>query len=432
MPNIIEQQDLLKGLPDTRLAMLLQNPVADIPPFLVAAEAQRRQAIRQQFAGSENKESVVDSLTKQLAKIPENLQSAPQTPPMVPPTPEMQGVAALQQQQAIQQIAQQPQAMRRGGMVQRYQNGSLVKASPQRLKWVMENFDLPDEQAAQKFIMAHPEAGLGSELNFPADMSLVDRMAQSVAPAQKIDSEVDALATNPYTQAYASGYRGIGVLPGAQTEDEANTYREEQSRLKRQYQQYAASQQQPSEGETPDENLAQLEELYAYQEPSSWENAQKWFNMAGQFLDPSKTLGQSIVGAGQEFASSAAEQARAKRDAELELKKARLQYNIGKQKEEQDAIRAAQKAERDRTSMSAEKYADVLGRRLDSINRSLDEKNKQLAEPLLPADKVRLNNEISALVEKQQQVAGLLASLGELAYGPVPYDPYSLAGGFQR
>ena len=75
MPNIIEQQDLLKGLPDARLMTLLQKPVGDIPPFLVAAEAQRRQQIRQQFAGSGSKESGVDSLTKQLAGVPQNIGS---------------------------------------------------------------------------------------------------------------------------------------------------------------------------------------------------------------------------------------------------------------------------------------------------------------------------------------------------------------------
>jgi hypothetical protein len=368
MPNIIEQQDLLKGLPDARLMTLLQKPMGDIPPFLVAAEAQRRQQIRQQFAGSGSKESVVDTLTKQLANVPQNVNSPARTPPTIPQTPQMQGVMALQQQQAMTDIAQQaqPQTMRSGGIVQRYNNGSLVGSSPQRLKWVMENFDLPNEQAAQKFIMAHPEAGLGSELNFPADMSLVDRLAQSIAPVQKLNNEVDSITTNPYTQAYASGYRGIGVMPGAKTEKEVMDNRAEQSRLKKQYQQYAASQPKPEPGETPDEYRARLEKILAAQEPSDMEKAQGYFAMAEQFLDPSKTTMQSLVGAGQAFAQSAAERDRAQREAKLALERGLLEYDIGKAED----IRQKKEREQEKAAASLKARTDIATRRLDDLQRS--------------------------------------------------------------
>ena len=46
MPNIVEQQDLLKGLPDAAIAKLMQAPSGQIPTFLVAAEAQRRQHLQ--------------------------------------------------------------------------------------------------------------------------------------------------------------------------------------------------------------------------------------------------------------------------------------------------------------------------------------------------------------------------------------------------
>jgi len=439
MPNIIEQQDLLKGLPDARLMTLLQRPVGDIPPFLVAAEAQRRQQIRQQFAGSGSKESVVDTLTKQLANVPQNVNAPARTPPMIPQTPPMQGVMALQQQQEMADMAQQGQTMRSGGMVQRYNTGSLVASSPQRLKWVMENFDLPNEQAAQKFIMAHPEAGLGSELNFPADMSTVDRLAQSVAPTKQLNSLVDSVTTNPYTQAYESGYRGIGVMPGAKTEKEVMDNRAEQSRLKKQYQQYAASQPKPEEGETPDEYRARLEKLLAAQEPSGWENAQKYFAMAQQFLDPSKTTMESLVGAGQAFSQSAGEQARAQREAELALEKGMLEYDKNQTAER----RAAAQAERERTSFSAKDQADILIKRQESLSRLINSKKEQMADltklmadPLTSSDPTLQNRisalqaEISADERRLMQVEGSLSSLGESAYGPIPFDTYSLNSGF--
>ena len=113
MANIIEQQDLLKGLPDARLSLLLQSPDASIPPFLVAAEAQRRQSIRQQFAGDGGKESVVDTLTKQLSNVPQNIQAPMRTPPQMPPPmqPQMAGIGALPQGQ---------QQMANGGPVRRF------------------------------------------------------------------------------------------------------------------------------------------------------------------------------------------------------------------------------------------------------------------------------------------------------------------------
>jgi len=280
--------------------------------------------------------------------------------------------------------------MRSGGMVQRYNNGSLVASSPQRLKWVMENFDLPNEQAAQKFIMAHPEAGLGSELNFPADMSTVDRLAQSVAPTQQLNSLVDSVTTNPYTQAYESGYRGIGVMPGAKTEKEVMDNRAEQSRLKKQYQQYAASQPKPEPDETPDEYRARLEKLLAAQKPSGWENAEKYFAMAQQFLDPSKTTMESLVGAGQAFSQSAGEQARAQREAKLALEKGLLEYDISQSESERE--RADKKLQSQIGSLQyqgeqAMKVAELHDRIVREAERELADYEESLAGLTTPEER---------------------------------------------
>ena len=85
MANLIEQANLLKGLTNDRIALLMQNPVGDIPPFLVAAEAERRRAASQQATGDVGKESVVDMLTRQLANVPQNIQAPMRAPPQMPP-----------------------------------------------------------------------------------------------------------------------------------------------------------------------------------------------------------------------------------------------------------------------------------------------------------------------------------------------------------
>lgn len=472
MPNIIEQQDLLKGLPDTRLAMLLQNPVGDIPPFLVAAEAQRRQAIRQQFAGSENKESVVDSLTKQLANVPQNIPAPTRTPPMVPPTPEMQGVAALQAQQAVQQMAQPQQMMRGGGMVQRYQSAGVVMPLEQRIQAVMDQFGV-DQNEALQMIGNKPDIGvpkiegdLGKSFYVPetnnkpaaspldlGDLELSDyvRMGYGALfpPLLGLGMDPFSIAKNreninykEYEEMNArdkeAAARRMAAPPYVPPEELARQ-REEQARLKRQYAEYAASRQEKQPEETEDEFRTRMRALLAVQEPSDWEKAQKYFAMAEQFLDPSKTTMQSIAGAGQAFAQSAAEQARAQREAEFNLEKAMLEMDIA----ERDRIRAAQVAEKERTSLTADQQANILIKNQESVRKIMESKEKQLQDlqsdpisgrldPTLPDKIAALKEEIAKDAERLMRIEGALAALGQQAYGNIPFDTYRLTSGFAR
>ena len=462
MPNIIEQQDLLKGLPDTRLMTLLQNPVGDIPPFLVAAEAQRRQQIRQQFAGSGSKESVVDTLTKQLANVPQNVNAPARTPPTIPQTPQMQGVMALQQQQAMTDIAQQvqPQTKRSGGMVQRYQSQGLVQRMGElygsRSPTVQQLSSMtPEELAALRKYqsdekmrrlneraqitggrygqgLAHQREllenrFLGPFTDFYSPESAVEaaKKLQDLPSEEEMNRTLDTgkSAADPYRQAYESGYRGIGRMPLPQPPKP--TPRPEDLVPQK-------------EGETADEYRARLEELLAAQQPSDWEKAQGYFAMAEQFLDPSKTTMQSLVGAGQAFAQSAAERDRAQREAELSLKKGLLEYDMSQAAERS----AAARAERERTTFSAKDQADILVKRSESLARMISEKERQVAEmtsdplsasmdPTLKDRVDALKKEIEDLYIKKDQVDGSLSTLGESAYGPIAFDTYSLKTGLR-
>ena len=464
MPNIIEQQDLLKGLPDTRLMTLLQNPVGDIPPFLVAAEAQRRQQIRQQFAGSGSKESVVDTLTKQLANVPQNVNSPARTPPTIPQTPQMQGVMALQQQQAMTDIAQQaqPQTMRSGGMVQRYQSQGLVQRmgelygsrsptvqqlssmtpeelaalrkyqSDQNMKRLNEQAQITGGRYGQG--MAYQRELLENRISGPfADFASPESAVEAAKKLQDLPSEEEmnrtldtgkplpSTANNrifPTIPAGASGGMSLTTPPKAPVRQ--------------------AEPPPPEPGETTDEYRARLEELLAAQQPSDWEKAQGYFAMAEQFLDPSKTTMQSLVGAGQAFAQSAAERDRAQREAELSLKKGLLEYDMSQAAERS----AAARAERERTSFSAKEQADIFVKRSESLARLISEKERQVAEmtsdplsanmdPTLKDRVDALKKEIEDLYIKKDQVDGSLSTLGESAYGPIAFDTYSLKTGLR-
>lgn len=398
MPNIIEQQDLLKGLPDARLAMLLQNPTGDIPPFLVAAEAYRRQALAQQFAGSENKESVVDTLTKQLAKVPQNIQAPAQMPPIVPPTPQMQGVAALQAQQAVQEAAQQavqPQAMAGGGMVQRYQSQGLVQSFRGR-------------QGAGGYATGEEPEGYGIIPDILGDLSestapFLDRLKRfglTPTPAQieemKIEEELQKSEGRIFPQLPPGSSGGMSFAPAAPREQMIAPISEQ-------------AKPEPLPGETADEFRARYQELLAAQEPSDLEKAERWFTIAEQFFDPSKTTMQSIAGAGRAFSQAASEEARARRDAELGLKKGMLEYDIAKAEERRAAAAEAAKDAREFKQRMEERRTPSADATIAALDRGIREIDSQIAElrktdmPGVPIPP-EAQEEINKLIERRRNL----------------------------
>jgi len=458
MPNIIEQQDLLKGLPDARLMTLLQNPVGDIPPFLVAAEAQRRQQIRQQFSGSGSKESVVDTLTKQLANVPQNVNAPARTPPMIPQTPPMQGVMALQQQQAMADIAQQaqPQTMRSGGMVQRYQDKGLVQRmgelygsrsptaqqltsmTPEELAALRkyqsdEKMRRLNEQAQitggrygqgmayQRELLENRLLGPFSGFASPESAVEAAKKLQDLPSEEEMNRTLDTgkSAADPYRQAYESGYRGIGPMPaaGSAARPPKPTPRPEDLVPQK-------------EGETADEYRARLEKILAAQEPSDWEKAQGYFAMAEQFLDPSKTTMQSLVGAGQAFAQSAAERDRAQREAKLALEKGLFEYDIGKAED----LRQEKEREQERAAASLKARTDIATRRLDDLQRSQQNVSRRIDDIQFEVNKGTIDPETAkAEILKLQslydsigaEMAGYNSFLkSNYGFGPVEeFDP---------
>jgi len=437
MPNIIEQQDLLKGLPDARLMTLLQKPMGDIPPFLVAAEAQRRQQIRQQFAGSGSKESVVDTLTKQLANVPQNVNAPARTPPTIPQTPQMQGVMALQQQQAMSDIAQQaqPQTMRGGGMVQRYQSQGLVQRmgelygsksptvqqlssmtpeelaalrkyqSDQNMKRLNEQAQITGGRYGQG--MAYQRELLENRISGPfAGFASPESAVEAAKRLQDLPSEEEMnrtldtgkSAADPYRQAYESGYRGIGRMPLPQPPKP--TPRPEDLVPQK-------------EGETADEYRARLEELLAAQQPSDWEKAQGYFAMAEQFLDPSKTTMQSLVGAGQAFAQSAAERDRAQREAGLSLKKGLLEYDMGLASEKRAAQAEREKREyesvlrrEERGTLGAREAMSYFGTEIKALYDQIKDIDENMT--LSPEDKKLAKDSIQSQIDAYRMQASLL------------------------
>lgn len=354
MPNILEQQDLLKGLPDDRLSTLMQNPTGDIPPFLVAAEAQRRQSIREQFSGGPQ-ESVVDTLTKQMANVPQNIQAPAQQPPHMPQQqmpeqpPEMGGVAALQGEQQ----------MRSGGYVQRYQEGSLVQRSsveglasdigelsldeyirqqeakkiealgPGRARFLLENPVVPktEAQTAEENFRAATE---GPFSGFYSPESVYDA-AQEYSKVQK------ASATDPFNYGMSAADRIMGTGKPVQTASPISEPRDpnagkKDTSLENQItaEEYEAELRAISAIGAEDSEYARqkIQELYGDNEISNWERAQKWFAAAQAAIEPGQTNMQAAINALSALGGGYAEERAAERESQREMEEALFKFEL--------------------------------------------------------------------------------------------------------
>lgn len=444
MPNIVEQQDLLKGLPDQRLALLLQQPSGNIPPFLVAAEAARRDAIRKQHSGNGSNESVVDSLTRQLANVPQNIKATPQPMPPVPPTPPMAGVAALQQ------------GMAAGGPVRRFAEQGYVAPT------LTSPFDyIRSTYPAGQFPGSISEAYGG--ISNAASQAWNSQIAKDAFDTMRVGAgrAIDLITLNPYN-AQILGLDPVSVEENRRLMDEnaikannpmagqgasgEDSYRRAISDMEKLAGRKAQTSvpPDPNAGKTgtstenqtaaaDDELRNRLEALYADQGVSDMEKAQKWFAMASQFYDPELTTGQSIARAGLAFTEAAGNQAQAEREALRAREEALLKYDIGKQ----EAERAAAAAERERTSMSAKDTANVLTQRINGIEDLISQAKKSLdtmkADPMVsPENIAAAEKQITDLMKAREAVAGQLSSLVEQSYGPIKFETFSLTNGFQQ
>ena len=100
--NILEIEDMIKGLPDQALQKEAQQPTGQVPQFLVVSEIQRRSDMRKRFQERKPQGTVKDQIVQQGIAA------------MSPPNPEMQAamMSMPQQQAAMAGVpAPMPQAM---------------------------------------------------------------------------------------------------------------------------------------------------------------------------------------------------------------------------------------------------------------------------------------------------------------------------------
>lgn len=412
MPNILEQQDLLKGLPDDRLSMLMQNPTGDIPPFLVAAEAQRRQSIREQFSGGPQ-ESVVDTLTKQMANVPQNIQAPAQQPPQMPPPqmaqdmqqPEAGGINALQQ------------GMRVGGYVRRYAPGGLAEASiyapsnsaaEQMAKtYMMMNPGMSYEEALQRASIGQPlpaatvgEVAAAQAAKVGEGMSGVGNYSvlrgNQLAPVAPVIEEQSAgvapQPTTPKASPYQYGMTGDErrsmpmMSPSVGSRDpnagKADSSLENQAKTYITVDEYKAYLERSAGTSAEDSEYirAKLKELYGGQETSDWEKAQKWFAAAQAAVQPNQTSMQAAISALSAFGGGFAQERAAERENQQALAEALLRQDIADRQAAREDRRDIEKGVMDFRIAEAERArasrATQDERRLEASKYSASEETR--------------------------------------------------------
>jgi len=154
--NILEIEDMIKGLPDQALQKEAKQPTGQVPQFLVVSEIQRRGDMRQRFQKrQENQGTVKDQVMQQGiaamgAPQPEMqaLAGAPSMPPQgMPPQGMQQGMPPQMPPQMPMQ--QPPMGMYAGGVVQMANGSATPFVDDPRLAELRAQ-GLTDEQIAQE------------------------------------------------------------------------------------------------------------------------------------------------------------------------------------------------------------------------------------------------------------------------------------------
>jgi hypothetical protein len=130
--------------------------------------------------------------------------------------------------------------------------------------------------------------------------------------------------------------------------------------------------------------------------------------MAEQFLDPSKTTMQSLVGAGQAFSQSAGEQARAQREAKLALERGLLEYDMEKAQSREEAEQNASK-----NRVESFKYqADQALREADLYRKAADDAKSELNDYIKSLDMAPEAND-PRVVELRKRIQDANGKLNE-------------------
>ncbi len=160
--NILEQEDIIKGLPDQALMQEAQMPSGQVPQYLVVSEIQRRSDMRKRFKEQQPQEGTVkdqvmqEGIMSMMPQMPPAMPMQASAPPMMPPSMPMmpQGAPPPMPPQGIAAAAP-PQMMSGGGIVRMNQAGVVPRFGTAANPY----FALMPYEAKEDFIRSELQSG---------------------------------------------------------------------------------------------------------------------------------------------------------------------------------------------------------------------------------------------------------------------------------
>ena len=227
--NILEIEDMVKGLPDDRLQQEAEMPTGQVPQFLVVSEIQRRADMRKRFSERQQeqpqgtvKDQIVQSGIAAMAPPEPQMQAAMMGGPQpMPPQMPMQPEGPMPPQMPMApQGPMPPQGMAEGGVV-RMQEGLLTPYAT-----ALTNYQSLVEPLSQQLTMLQNQGGSVDKMldlegqmrsiyeNLGLDRYSLDekRAALSDSSPEEIQSAYNRAGLNP--DRYADIVGSIGAYAG--------------------------------------------------------------------------------------------------------------------------------------------------------------------------------------------------------------------------
>jgi hypothetical protein len=193
-PNLLEIEDMVKGLPDQMLLQQAQAPSGQIPQFLLVSEIQRRSDMRKKYEAQQAQpeatvadqivqEGIMSTRPPMQPQMP--MEQMPMEQPMMPPMGQPQGIAALPSPEM---------GMAEGGIVSMFEGGDAP--SMEELRAIYQGFT--DEQILnaiqqQGLFSSDEYSPFGGISDLASSESVIGRIVdESIAGSQKRISDLES------------------------------------------------------------------------------------------------------------------------------------------------------------------------------------------------------------------------------------------------
>jgi hypothetical protein len=216
--NIIDTEDMIKGLPDAALQKEAQNPSGQAPQFLVVSEIKRRKDMRERYAQNQQSQGTVKDQLLGMAPPAPQPQMASMGQPQGRPMPPMGGQMPMGQP-PMQQPAP-PMGMYGGGVVRMAEGLTVPQTREEQLAFLAGKS--PEEILATAAQLGlNPNVLLGAGILNESQLEATMQQPSEEAAMAGYDSLINPVSipavasTNPLDVfAAPSRGQGVGPLPG--------------------------------------------------------------------------------------------------------------------------------------------------------------------------------------------------------------------------